>query len=604
MSFFKRTKNKDSEQNFADSEQRGEHSTFRVDATSLKKISESDKYSDDGVIKQIADFPPHQDVLTHPQSTNISLRVPVDLQDKILAIKLDPTRARIVFDPAENDAVEPYFAVIQTALGSIGISVLTPHLRAEKSVIRSVRLNSEKKATTTSGLGNKSDGANLFREWVQIAKNERATDLHIRVLDGGQSEVTMRVDGELEPITGSYRGLFTSRDALNAMKSAYEVFSDRHSNNHGTFSETSTLSSMIDSALGIPNLRLRFASLRGLYGPKAVIRLLPSNVNEKCMSFQDMGFAPSHIDMFERAQRLDAGAIAQMGVTGSGKTTAAKTFVETHPKYGSSAMYQVADPIEYPIYHMHQIYVHRNLMVLNESGKKDVYSEAIESLLRSDPDFVDVGEVRDVLSARAMANIAKSGHVSMFTLHVDSVSGTINRLTDPKIGLTRSELTSGNLIGLLCYQALVPILCPHCKLPQHEVSHALRKINTEKSLQEDRYITYLCGVFSEKLGIDASILRWKNPEGCEHCKKRGAKGLTICAEILMPDDDWLDLSAANKDREAIRVWRKNYSDKQFTSENMNGKLVMEHAIYKAYKGLIDPRSVERFGQISSLEVFK
>ena len=287
MSFFKRTKNKDSEQNFADSEQRGEHSTFRVDATSLKKISESDKYSDDGVIKQIADFPPHQDVLTHPQSTNISLRVPVDLQDKILAIKLDPTRARIVFDPAENDAVEPYFAVIQTALGSIGISVLTPHLRAEKSVIRSVRLNSEKKATTTSGLGNKSDGANLFREWVQIAKNERATDLHIRVLDGGQSEVTMRVDGELEPITGSYRGLFTSRDALNAMKSAYEVFSDRHSNNHGTFSETSTLSSMIDSALGIPNLRLRFASLRGLYGPKAVIRLLPSNVNEKCMSFQE-----------------------------------------------------------------------------------------------------------------------------------------------------------------------------------------------------------------------------------------------------------------------------------------------------------------------------
>ena len=55
MSFFKRTKNKDSEQNFADSEQRGEHSTFRVDATSLKKISESDKYSDDGVIKQIAE---------------------------------------------------------------------------------------------------------------------------------------------------------------------------------------------------------------------------------------------------------------------------------------------------------------------------------------------------------------------------------------------------------------------------------------------------------------------------------------------------------------------------------------------------------------------
>lgn len=65
------------------------------------------------------------------------------------------------------------------------------------------------------------------------------------------------------PIRGADRGLFTARDALNAMKSAYEVLSDRHSNNMGTFSETSTLSSMIDAALGIPNGRLRFASLRG-----------------------------------------------------------------------------------------------------------------------------------------------------------------------------------------------------------------------------------------------------------------------------------------------------------------------------------------------------
>lgn len=155
------------------------------------------------------------------------------------------------------------------------------------------------------------------------------------------------------------------------------------------------------------------------------------------MSFAEMGFAPSHVEMFERAQRLDAGAIGQMGVTGSGKTTAAKTFIETHPKYGSAAMYQVADPIEYPISQMHQIYVQRNLMTLNETGKKDPYSEVIEALLRNDPDLVDVGEVRDVLSARAMANIAKSGHLSMFTLHVDSVAGAINRLTDPKVGLTR-----------------------------------------------------------------------------------------------------------------------------------------------------------------------
>jgi len=604
MKFLGAIKQKRHREQVGESERGGGNSVFRIDASFQNSSHGRNAESTSEVILQIADFPPHKDVLTHPKSTNIGLRVPLELQDKIVAIKLEATRARIAFDPGDEDAVERYFAPIQAALGAVGISVVMPHLRAEKSVIRAVRLNAEKKTDVASGLGSKSDGANLFREWVQIAKSERATDLHIRVLDGGQSEVLMRVDGELEPITGSDRGLFTSRDALNAMKSAYEVLSDRHSNNHGTFSETSTLSSMIDAALGIPNIRLRFASLRGLYGPKAVIRLLPSNGGDKGMSFEEMGFARSHIDLFERAQRLDSGAIAQMGITGSGKTTAAKTFVETHPKYGCSAMYQVADPIEYPIHHMHQIYVQRNLLVLNEEGRKDLYSEAIESLLRSDPDFVDVGEVRDILSARAMANVAKSGHVSMFTLHVDSIAGAINRLTDPKIGLTRQELTSGSLIGLLCYQALVPILCPHCNLTQREVSRELHRLNTEQSLREERYITYLGRVINERFGIDASILRWKNPHGCEHCRNRGTRGLTICAEILMPDDEWLDLSAANKDREAIRNWRYRHSDRNIASDNMNGKLVIEHALYKAQKGLIDPRNIERFGQLSTLEIFK
>lgn len=577
---------------------------FKIDTTVIEKARQDRKERDLEVIKQIADFPPHKDVLTHPKSTNISLRIPGDLQDKILALKLEATKARIVCDPESEDQVSPYFAPIQSALGAVGISVVMPHLYAERSVIRAVRLNAEQNTETKSSVGNKSDGANLFREWIRIAKEERATDLHIRILDGGQSEVMMRVDGELEPILGSDRGLFTARDALNAMKSAYEVLSDRHSNNHGTFSETSTLSSMIDSALGIPNIRLRFSSLRGLYGPKAVVRLLPSNVLERGMSFEEMGFARSHIELFERAQRLDSGAIGQMGITGSGKTTAAKTFVETHPKYGHSAMYQVADPIEYPIHHMHQIYVQRNLLVLNEEGRKDLYSEAVESLLRSDPDFVDVGEVRDILSARAMANVAKSGHVSMFTLHVDSIGGAINRLTDPKIGLTRQELTSGNLLGLLCYQALVPLLCPRCNLQRAEVGRALQKLGDEQSLREDRYITHLVQVTSERFGIDPNILRWRNPFGCEHCRQRGTKGLTICAEVLMPDDQWLDLSAENKDREAIRRWRHEYSDRNHESANMNGKPVIEHALFKAQKGLIDPRNIERFGQLATMEIVK
>lgn len=582
--------------------QRVASSSFRVSAPSVQPEFEDSIPNNLSVIKNIADFPLHKDVLTGIGKSNIGLRVPKELEDKIIAIKIEANKARIVFDPNYQNDVSAYIPPIISGLGASGFSVVSPNVFAETTVIRSVRLNSEKKNDGAGSIGGKSDGANLFREWVKSAMHEKATDIHIRILDGGQAEVLMRVDGELEPITGSDRGLFTSRDALDAMKSAYEVLSDRHSNNQGTFSETSTLSSMIDTSLGIPNLRLRFASLRGLYGPKAIVRLLPSGNTGRVMSFHEMGFAPSHVELFDRAHRLDVGAIGYMGITGSGKTTAAKTFVETHPKYGTSAMYQVADPIEYPIHHMHQIYVQRNLLVLNEEGKKDLYSEAIESLMRSDPDLVDVGEVRDVLSARAMANVAKSGHLSMFTLHVDSVAGAINRLTDPKIGLTRQELTANNLLGLLVYQALVPVLCPRCRMGKKDLLENLKCRNDESSLRELNYVNYISRIISEKYKIDSDILFWKNPEGCEHCRKRGTKGLTICAEILMPDDDWLDLSAVSKDRLAIKQWRVNYSDKSPTSENMSGKLVIEHALYKAYKGMIDPRSIERFGSLEKLEI--
>jgi hypothetical protein len=66
--------------------------------------------------------------------------------------------------------------------------------------------------------------------------------------------------------------------------------------------------------------------------------------------------------------------------------------------------------------------------------------------------------------------------------------------------------------------------------------------------------------------------------------------------MLMADDDqWLDLSAAGKDRAAWRYYRETYSDGDLTSGNMDGKTTMEHAIFKALMGAIDPTNIETFG---------
>lgn len=556
------------------------------------------------VATNFSDLPSIRSVLTSTTSSNPSLRIPKDLQDDIIAIKINHNHARIYFNPRKLKEISPYLITIHSALAEAGLSSGGQEYRASSELIRQVRTSElESGARRSANLGEANLGVSLFKEWVRAAQEEKATDIHMRIMDGGKGEVMIRVDGNLEPIPGS-SGVFSESDVKNAMTAAYEVLSDRHSNNLGTFSETATLASMIDAGLGIPNLRLRFASVRGLYGPKVVCRLLPNSPGAKPMSFAEMGFAPSHIDIFRRSQRLQAGAIGQMGVTGSGKTTAAKTFVETHPGYGTMAMYQVADPIEYPMSLIHQIYVQRNLLLLSEAGKKDPYSETIESLMRTDPDFVDVGEVRDKLSARAMANIAKSGHMSAFTLHVSGIEGTFNRLTDPNIGLTRSELSTSNLLGMLCYQALTPVLCNHCKITAHDIVRLLKEKDDARSAEELDYIKRLVRTLRARFNMDIDMLRFKNPEGCEHCRRRGTKGLTILAEMMMPDTKWLDLSSKGQDREAMMYWRREYSDRNLFSGNMDGKLVSEHAIYKSGLGIIDPREIERFAQLEVMEIIQ
>lgn len=549
------------------------------------------------LIREFSNFPAVQEVLSGVASTTPELRIPVDLQSCVIAVRISAHDSCVAYDPAFTEKVKPFLITFKSALMDRSLRVKT--VLATTEVIKLVQENARAlQASRSSTLGGNSDGVHQFREWVRAAKDAGSTDLHMRIMENGRGEVSVRVDGELEPVAGPDEGIFSDHVVRTAIKAAFESLADAKSNSGSTFSETSSMSCMIDSHLGIPNLRLRFSSQRGFFGPKAVVRLLPSEITTEPMSFKAMGFAPSQIQLLEKAQRLESGVVLQMGVTGSGKTTVAKTFMESHPHNGSMAMYQVADPIEYLLRNVHQIYVQRDLMVLSEAGKKDPYSEVIESLMRMDPDAVDVGEVRDFISARALANVGKSGHLAIGTLHVDSLVGAINRLTDPKLGLTRQELTGGRLLAFLSYQALVPVLCKAigCALNADEV------LKTEKDTREGAYLGRLLGVCESKLSIGRDQFRFKNKEGCSECHGRGTKGLTMVAEMMLPEDGWLDFAAAGNDREAMRWWRKEHSDKDLTSEDMNGKLVIEHTIYKALKGDIDPRNIERFGQLDALEV--
>lgn len=551
-----------------------------VDAAHRPQLAET--------IKESGKFPGWISVLSGPAVSG-ALNVPPELQDKLLAVKLTNGRVVIAYDPSEIAELKSRIFLMRSELSDAGHAVDANSLPVTTGVLKEVRLAAEKKSHQGGGQI-RSAAVGQFKEWIEQAKALGATDVHLRIRGGGRGDVMVRVDGDLEHLPDSQAGL-TNNQVLTCIKAAYEALADRHSNSDGMFSEMEPRSCIIDSQLGIPNLRLRFNSLQGHYGPMAVMRLLTTSVDHKPMSFDSMGFAPSQCALLQKAQRMEKGLMIQCGIPGSGKTTVAKTFLETHPKNGIGAFYQVADPVEYLIRGVHQIDVQRNIATLSQIGKKDPYSTIIESILRMDPDALDVGEVRDSVSASAVAVAAKSGQIALGTLHTGSIMGIMGRLTDDKIGLSRGELTSGKILGLLTYQALVAKLCPHCALEEKE---ALRRLDLIGDRRAHSYLGFVVKTMREQLRLDVTGLRFRNYDGCSMCRDRGTKGQTILAEMMIPDEEWLDLSAVGKDRGAWRNYQERYSDGDLTSGDMTGKSVFEHAIYKGLQGEIDATGIERF----------
>ena len=77
----------------------------------------------------------------------------------------------------------------------------------------------------------------------------------------------------------------------------------------------------------------------------------------------------------------------------------------------------------------------------------------IASFMRSDPDIILMGEVRDLESAELAIEAAITGHKVLTTIHTPRASQIIERW---KIAQT---------LKAACAQRLVRILCPYCKEP-------------------------------------------------------------------------------------------------------------------------------------------
>jgi type IV pilus assembly protein PilB len=140
------------------------------------------------------------------------------------------------------------------------------------------------------------------------------------------------------------------------------------------------------------------------------------------------------------------------GPTGSGKSTTLYTTLNEVSKPEINVI-TVEDPVEYRMPGVNQVQVNP------KAGLS--FASALRSILRSDPDVVLIGEIRDHETAQIAIEAALTGHLVLSTLHTNDAPSAITRLTEMGI----EPFLVGSALDCVVAQRLARRLCDRCKQP-------------------------------------------------------------------------------------------------------------------------------------------
>ncbi|HET9070739.1 MAG TPA: ATPase, T2SS/T4P/T4SS family [Acidimicrobiales bacterium] len=328
---------------------------------------------------------------------------------------------------------------------------------------------------------------------ISKASIERASDIHI---EPGEDDlrVRYRIDGvllEIMRIPKTIQAGIISR--LKVMASLN--IAERRLPQDGRITTT------IDGR----SIDLRVATLPTTWGEKIVMRILDKT--NALLQLADLGFLPENLERYEKNFRRPYGTILVTGPTGSGKST---TLYATLNQISdpSRNVITVEDPVEYQLNGINQVQVNAKAGL--------TFAAALRSILRSDPDVVLVGEIRDRETATIAIEAALTGHLVLSTLHTNDAASTPGRLIE--MGL--EPFLVGSSLDCIVAQRLARRLCERCREPYSPTVAELE----------------VAGWDFERLGNpgDAALYRSK---GCPACGGTGYQGRFAIHEVLDVDEE-------------------------------------------------------------------
>jgi type IV pilus assembly protein PilB len=226
-------------------------------------------------------------------------------------------------------------------------------------------------------------------------------------------------------------------------------------------------------------------------------------------------------DEFEQILHRPTGALLVTGPTGSGKSTTlyASLAQVNRPEIN---IITVEDPVEYRLTGLNQVQVNPKAGL--------TFANSLRSILRSDPDVVMVGEIRDAETAKISIEAALTGHFVLSTLHTNDAPSALTRLNEMGV----EPFLTGSAVTAVLAQRLARKLCTHC---------CEMYIPTREEMLNARFTP------DQVAAADGVSLYRKR--GCPRCNQTGYKGRIGIYQLMVMSEAVGRLATQRASREDL-----------------------------------------------------
>jgi type IV pilus assembly protein PilB len=340
---------------------------------------------------------------------------------------------------------------------------------------------------------------------------DKASDIHI---EPGEHDlgVRYRIDGVLHEMQPAPKSI--QNGVISRLKIMSDIdIAERRKPQDGRMSVSH----------GGRKIDLRVATLPTVYGEKVVMRILDNSSTS--MGLENLNLLEHNFTTFQTSYQKPYGMILVTGPTGSGKSTTLYTTLHAVAKPEINVI-TVEDPVEYRMKGINQVQVNPKAGL--------TFASALRSILRSDPDVVLLGEIRDHETAQIAIEASLTGHLVLSTLHTNDAPSAITRLTEMEI----EPFLVGSALDCVVAQRLARRLCDRCKTPYNHEPGPLAALH---------------------IGYDSSqpVPTLFQPVGCASCSNTGYRGRIALHEVMSVTEEIERLAVARSSSAEIgRVARE------------------------------------------------